>query len=104
MPSPVKDNNSFPYYPVVNLFIDPQQDFILKTELSHPKEYKDNFIDNFFKLLESIKIIPEVIIFQNEEVGLLLERICKKLNIKLSFQNYIEPLEAIKQSLFYRLM
>lgn len=72
-----------PYYPHAILWVDHYSGFILDCDLAKPTEWMSEFPEQFLKLAENVKSLPQEILVKKEETFKLLKPIASRLGIKL---------------------
>ena len=86
-----------PYFPFLSLWVDHQSGYILKGELLEHLEYRANFQEQFLRLIESVRILPQEVRVKREEVFKLLEPITAKLEVKLMLVQKLPALEEAQK-------
>ena len=86
-----------PYFPFLSLWVDHQSGYILKGELLEHLEYRANFQEQFLRLIESVRILPQEVRIKKEEVFKLLEPITAKLEVKLMLVQKLPALEEAQK-------
>ena len=87
-----------PYFPFLSFFVDHQSGYILKGEFLEPLEYRANFQEQFLRLLESVRFLPQEVRVKREEVFKLLEPITTKLEVKLMLVQKLSALEEAQKA------
>jgi hypothetical protein len=87
-----------PYFPFLSFWVDHQSRYILKGELLEHLEYRANFQEQFLRLLESVRFLPQEVRVKREEVFKLLEPITTKLEVKLMLVQKLSALEEAQKA------
>lgn len=95
-PVPIHEGGR-PYFPFLSLWVDHDSGYILKGELLEHLEYRANFQDQFIRLIESVRFLPQEVRVNKEEVFKLLEPITTKLEIKLTLTSKLPALEEAQK-------
>lgn len=98
-PRGIREKEERPYYPCVILLVEHYSGFILSSSLTKPTEYKSEIPEQFLKLAESIKYIPNEILVKKEEAFKLLEPITSRIGIKLRKVERLTALEEAQASM-----
>jgi hypothetical protein len=87
-----------PYFPFLSFWVDHQSRYILKGELLEHLEYRANFQEQFLRLLERVRFLPQEVRVKREEVFKLLEPITTKLEVKLMLVQKLSALEEAQKA------
>jgi len=99
-PQPVKEKGERPYYPYVIFCVEHYSYFILDSHLVKPTEFVSEFAEQFLKLVEDIKSLPQEILVKRKETFKLLQPITSRLGIKLINVKRLMALEEAQASMF----
>ncbi|MFQ6083905.1 MAG: hypothetical protein ACE5WD_11205 [Candidatus Aminicenantia bacterium] len=99
-PQAVKEKEERPYYPYVILWVDRYSGRILNFHLAESTEGVSELPEQFMKLVENIKSLPQEILVKKEEIFKLLEPITRRLGIKLRNVERLIALEEAQTTMF----
>jgi len=99
-PEPVKEKEERPYYPYVIFCVEHYSYFILDHHLVEPTELVSEFAEQFLKLIENTKSLPQEILVKRKEAFKLLQPITSRLGIKLTNVRKLVALEEAQTSMF----
>jgi hypothetical protein len=99
-PEAVKEKEERPYYPYVILWADHHSGLILHFHLAGSTKGLSKIPEQFMKLAEKIKSLPQEILVKKEETFKLLVPITRRLGIKLRDVERLMALEEAQTSMF----
>jgi len=99
-PRAVREKKGRPYYPYVIFCVEHYSYFILDSHLVKPAELISDFREQFLKLVESIKLLPQEILVKRKKAFELLRPITSRLGIKLRSVKKLIALEHAQTSMF----
>jgi len=96
----VVDEGGRPYFPYVFLWVDHDTGFVLHVRVAGLSDYQSDFYDQFLGLVEKIKVLPDEILIQSEEVLRLVEPIASRFGIRVKTAESLPALEKARNGLF----
>ena len=99
-PQPVKEKEERPYYPYAIFYVDHDSYFILNSYLEKPVKCISEFAEQFLKLIEEIKFLPQEVLVKRKEAFNLLKPVTSRLGIRLRNVKRLPALEQARVSMF----
>ena len=97
--SPIKDAEGIPYFPLVQVILDKESEFMYNMEICKFEERQETVFPN--KLFEIIKEFgkPKKIIFTDMRVVLIYDKLLKELGIDLVYEPNLKSINRVKLQL-----
>lgn len=100
-PQPVREKGERPYYPYTILCVEHYSRLILNHHLMKPTECVfSELAEQFLKLAEDTKSLPQEVLVKKEEVSKALKSITSRLGIKIRNVKRLIALEEARTSMF----
>ena len=94
-PQSIREGNGRPYCPISFLIMDHNTGMVMSFGLSKQTDFLSELQERFYKLVEKITIVPQVILVNQEEIFKLFHPITQELEIELI---YVEQLDALEEA------
>jgi len=94
-PAVVREKGKRPYFPMMLLFSDHDSYFIFNGHLTEPGRYLVELHEQLLQTIEKVKLLPEEILVQREELHAYLKPFCERFGIRVSL---VEELPAVRDA------
>lgn len=101
LPQPVQEKpQDRPYFPVVHLFVDSENGFILSTRIEKSLPQPEEMLDIFLTFIEEEGIVPSMLLVQSEWLLENLKQVAEQFQIQLLFVESLSMLHEAKESMY----
>lgn len=86
-----------PFFPNIVITVDHHSGFIINHVLENPSDISDKIADVLLQAIESARILPKELWVKKKDIYVLIEPVCKYLNITLKKVSKLEEVERVKK-------
>lgn len=99
-PAYIAEKGRRPYYPLTLIFVDSASFFILNSHVANLDRYRMEFDEKLLETIERVKVIPDEILVNKEELEFLLGQAAEWLGIKVRLVNKIPAAADVRKEMF----